>query len=141
VGSVYRPYRDFGVFLAYAQTKNPSVSRVIRLMYKQLARVSTKGVPRQGIRRAKQSMINKFVFSFDNSHAIARRRFHFDWHNLPHSYLNEYTDKIRSVEASSLDRLAAELLLPEKMITVVVGPADKLKKPLSKHFDLTVFKH
>lgn len=140
VGSVYRPYRDFGVFLAYAQTKNFSVAQVIRLMQKQFERISTKGVPRQGVNRGKQSMVNKFVFSFSNSHDIARRRFHFDWNKLPESYLNEYTDNIRSVSAKDVDSLAAELLSPQEMVTVVVGPADKLKEPLSRHFDLRVFK-
>ncbi len=131
VGSMVREFRDFGFFLAYAQTKNSSVAEVISLMRQQMSSISSLPINDSEVNWARESLRNKFVFLFTNSMEIALQRFALDHDTLPGDYLETFLANLDKVPMQEIQSVASRYMDPRKMIIVVVGPADQLRKSLA----------
>jgi zinc protease len=77
------------------------------------------------LRVARESLVNSFVFSFIDPHAVVAQRMQLDFYAYPADYLARYQERIAAVDAAAVQRVANEYLRPERQQVVVVGaPAE-----------------
>jgi predicted Zn-dependent peptidase len=131
VGSFYRGDIDYGVFGAYAMTKSETTATVIELILSELNRIIDEGVTPEELTWAKDSIINKYIFSFASTAGLVEQYISLEYDNLPEDYLETYPGMISAVNLEDIKRVAKDYLKPDKSILVVVGNDEGFEKPLS----------
>jgi len=127
--SVYSYYQTGrrlpGQFIAGAETKNESVAEVVELMRRLMQQIGEEPVSETELALAKESLINSFVFAFDNTHDVVTQSLQLDFYNYPPGYLENYRDRIAAVTAADVQRVAKQYLHPDRQVLVLVGdPSD-----------------
>ncbi|MBI4620513.1 MAG: insulinase family protein [Desulfobacterales bacterium] len=132
VGSIYRGDVEYGVFAVICQTKSVTTSNVISLIYNIIRDLKKNGVTEKELRWAKESIVNKFIFSFTSSASVVNQQMIVDYDNLPEDFLERYQENISKVTLEDIKRVAKKHLYPDRSILVVVGKSKDFDKPLSE---------
>lgn len=127
-GLAYSAYSYFqvgrrlpGAFFAGTETKNESALEALQLIRSIMAGLRDQPVSEQELSLAKDSLVNSFVFGFDDTHAVVTQRVHLDFFKFPIDYLREYRNRIAAVTAADVQRVANEFILFERQKIVLVG--------------------
>jgi zinc protease len=126
-GSDYAFGTDRGIFLAYAQTGVDTAAQVCGLVRDACAEAAQKAPAAADLELAKSSIINKFVFSFQNPGQIVAQAALQEINGYPEDFTATYTDKIRAVTGEDCLRVARKYIQPPKFTYLVYGPAAKLE--------------
>lgn len=134
--SVYSYYsvgrRLLGPFVAGCETKNDSVVEVVGLFRQLMNQMRQQPVSDAELTLAKESLINSFVFAFDDSHALANRILSQELYGYPADYLERYRERIAAVTAADVQRVARTYLNPERQLLVLVGDRETLLPSLEQ---------
>jgi zinc protease len=132
-----------GLFLAGAETKNESVAEVVGLMRQLMQQIRVEPVSEAELQLAKESLINSFVFAFEDRHDVVTQSLRLDFYDYPPDYLETYREKIAAVTVAEVQRVAERYLDPAQQVLVLVGdPADppglaeNLGRPLQEILDV-----
>ena len=145
-GLAYSAYSYFqvgrelpGLFLAGSETKSASTVEVVKLMRRLIQQLRDQPVSEQELELAKKSLINSFVFAFENSHAIVSRQARLDFYGYPEDYLAAYQQQVAAVSVADVQRVAQKYLHPQQLQIVLVGNSpdfiaeiDELQMPVEK---------
>ncbi|ORJ62852.1 M16 family metallopeptidase [Geothermobacter hydrogeniphilus] len=110
-----------GQFIAGCETKSGTTMQVIRLMREQMRLMREKEVSAEELRLAKESLINSFVFAFEDIHDVVAQQMRLDFYGYPSDYLAGYRDRIAAVTVKDVKRVARRYLHPDKQQLVLVG--------------------
>jgi len=110
-----------GAFIAGCETKNSSVGEVLTLMRQEMHKLKQQPVGETELRRAKESLINSFVFAFEDRHDVVDRQMRIDFFNYPADYLDAYRRRIAAVTVADVQRVAKLYLHPDRQLLVLVG--------------------
>ena len=95
-----------------------------------LDKVRDEGVDPGELAWAKESIINKYVFSFATSNRIVTRQMMLEYDGLPDNYLTNYTNNIEKVAMDDV-RNAARYLSDTSRVVLVLGDEEKFSRPLT----------
>ena len=132
VGSIYRAEIDYGLFATYCFTKSESTLESIGLISEILQQVKQEGITPEELERAKNSILNNFIFEFTTPFQIVNKQVAIAYDNLPKDFLETYRERIMAVTVDDVNRVAADYLHPDRLILVVVGNEDDFDGPLSQ---------
>jgi len=122
VYSYYRIGRQLpGPFLAGAETKSGSTVEVLRLMRAEMERLRSQPVSGEELQLARESLVNSFVFAFDNTHDVVTQSMRLDYYGYPPDYLESYRARLAAVTAEDVLRVARTYLDPQRQAIVLVG--------------------
>ncbi|PNU19442.1 insulinase family protein [Geothermobacter hydrogeniphilus] len=110
-----------GRFVAGCETKSGTTMQVIRLMREQMRLMREQEVSAEELRLAKESLINSFVFAFEDIHDVVAQQMRLDFYGYPSDYLASYRDRIAAVTVKDVKRVARRYLHPDKQQLVLVG--------------------
>ncbi|BCR05602.1 peptidase M16 [Desulfuromonas versatilis] len=123
--SVYSYYqvgrRLPGPFIAGCETKSESTLEVVKLMRRIMTELREQPVSEQELQLAKESLINSFVFAFEDSHDVITQKMRLDYYAYPEDYLQTYREKVAAVSVEDVLRVARRYLNPERQALVLVG--------------------
>jgi zinc protease len=126
VWSQFQVGRRFpGPVMAGTETKNASVVEVLGLMRGIMNGLREQPVSAEELRVARESLVNSFVFSFTDPHAVVAQRMQLDFYAYPDDYLARYQERIAAVGAADVQRVARDYLRPDRQQIVVVGAPDE----------------
>ncbi|HKJ05219.1 MAG TPA: pitrilysin family protein [Geopsychrobacteraceae bacterium] len=127
-GLAYSVYSYFQVgrrlpqmFVASCETKASSTIAVVELMRSLIQQLREEPVTEEELSLARESLINSFVFAFDDSQSVVSRRVRLDFYDYPPQYLEDYREKIAAVTVEDVQRVAREYLHPDQLQIVLVG--------------------
>lgn len=124
--------RLLGSFVAGCETKSSSVPEVIALLRDIMQQLRQSPVSAEELQLAKDSLINSFIFAFENSHAIAVRSMEQDFYGYPDGYLENYRQRLSEVTVADVQRVAQHYLHPQQQVLVLVGDEQQLPQPLER---------
>lgn len=124
-----------GLFIAGSETKSQSTVEVVRLMRDLMQQFIEEPVSEDELELAKKSLINSFVFAFDNWHAIVTRKLRLDYYGYPEDYMETYRQQIADVTVADVQRVAGQYLRPDQLQVVLVGDSQQFVDEL-KAIDL-----
>ncbi|MFN3821428.1 MAG: M16 family metallopeptidase [bacterium] len=131
VGSLFTtPWEGEGQFRMAAQTRINQAGQTISLLTNLLRQFSAEGPSEEEFRRAREAMINSYVWDFESSREFLRRLVWLLSHNLPLDYYQNELTAYQSLTYEEVKRAARELLKPDSLIILVVGNRQKLDRPL-----------
>jgi zinc protease len=119
-------------------TKSQSTVESIQALYEQIDDLKTNPISDEEIKRAKDSILNSFVFNFDSPEKVLRERMAYEFYGYPADFLERFRAGIEKVQAPDVARIAARYLHKDQLKILVVGD-----KPLSSlgpvtNIDITI---
>lgn len=112
-------------------TKSESTVEAIQALDAEIANLKTNPITDAEMKRAKDSILNSFIFAFDSPAKILRERMAYEFYGYPPDFLERYRAGVEKVTTADLARVAAKYLHREKMPVLVVGNTAEFGKPLN----------
>lgn len=132
-----------GILQIAIGTKSQSTIESIKAAAEDIDELSTKPISEEEIRRAKDSILNAFVFRLDSPDKILGERMTYEFYGYPPDWLDKYQAEIKKVTAADVNRVAAKYLHKDQLAVLVVGNTKEFDKPLDtlgsvKQVDITI---
>jgi zinc protease len=130
-GGVGSAFDHPGIVRISMSTKSASTVESIQALYKEIDALAKNPISDEEIKRAKDSILNSFVFNFDSPEKVLRERMSYEFYGYPADYLERYRAGIEKVSKDDVARAAAKYLHKDKLAVLVVGNTADFDKPLS----------
>jgi zinc protease len=121
VYSYLLPFEHSALAAAGGSTANANAGTMIELMKGEWSRMREEGVTEEELADAKTYLTGSFPLQFTSTEAIAGILLQVQRDELGIDYLDRRDALIEGVTIGDVNRVAKELLAPEKLLTVVVG--------------------
>ena len=119
-----------GMFLAGGQTQTDNTVPFIKSVTNEIKKIRTELVTEQELDNAKESILNSFVFNFQNPAQTLGRLIRYEYFDYPEDFIFEYQDKVRDTSREDILDVAQEYLKPDRLVTLVVGSVKAMNPPL-----------
>jgi zinc protease len=130
-GGIGASYDHPGMLTIGLGTKSTNTLQAIRALEKELAELRTNPITEQELKRARDAILNSFVFNFDSPGKVLRERMAYEFYGYPLDFLERYRAAIEKVTTADLARVAAKYIHSGQMAVLVVGNTKEFGQPLS----------
>ncbi len=130
-GGVGSSYDHAGVAALGMGTKSETTVKSIQALGTELSKMSTEPITAAELKRAKDAILNSFVFEFDSKDKVLSERMTYEFYGYPADFLEQYRAGVEKVTAADVDRVAKKYLHQDQMRTLVVGNQTEFDKPLA----------
>jgi len=130
-GGIGSSFDHLGIERISMGTKSQSTVESIQALYEQIDDLERNPISDDEIKRAKDSILNSFVFNFDSPEKVLRERMSYEFYGYPADFLERFRAGIEKVQASDVARIAAKYLHKDQLKILVVGNTSEFDKPLS----------
>lgn len=120
-----------GIVRVSMSTKSATTVESIQALYKEIDGLQTNPISDDEIKRAKDAILNSFVFNFDSPEKVLRERMAYEFYGYPADFLERYRAGIEKVSREDVARTAAKYLHKDKLAVLVIGNTAEFDKPLS----------
>ena len=142
-GGIGSSFDHPGVLRLSMGTKSATTVESIMALDEQIDEVSKHPISEAEVKRAKDSILNGFVFNLDSPEKILRERMAYEFYGYPADYLEKFRAGVDKVTTADVARAAAKYLHKDQLAVLVVGHASEFDKPLSSlgpvtNIDITI---
>jgi zinc protease len=130
-GGIGTAFDHPGIIRFVLATKSQSTAEAIRALYSDIDELQTKPITDEEIKRAKDSILNSFIFNFDTPEKVLRERMAYEFYGYPLNFLEQYRAGIEKATTADVNRVAAKYLHKDQLAVLVVGNPKDFDKPLS----------
>ena len=130
-GGIGTAFDHPGVVRLSMGTKSQTTVEAIQGLYQEIDDLNSHPISDDEIKRAKDSILNSFVFNFDSPDKVLRERMAYEFYGYPADFLEKYRAGIEKVQTADVTRAGAKYLHKEKLRILVVGNTSEFDKPLS----------
>jgi zinc protease len=129
----WSPRYDYpGLFIAGGQTRSVTTVPFIQAIRSQIERLQAELVMPAELAFAKDSVLNSFVFNFQDPIQTLSRLMRSEYYGYPADFVFRYQRGVKATTAADVQRVARTYLQPENLVTLVVGNAAAIGPPLSQ---------
>jgi zinc protease len=111
-------------------TKSESTIEAIQALFKEIDDLNKNPIKEDEIRRAKDTILNSFIFNFDSPEKVLRERMLYEFYGYPADYLERYRAGIDKVTQPDVARVATKYIRKDQFRVLVVGNTAEFAKPL-----------
>jgi len=130
-GGVSAAFDHLGITHFAMGTKSGSTAAGIDALRKEMDKLINGTVKADELKRAKDSILNSFIFEFDSKEKVLAERMRYEFYGFPPDFLERYRAGIEKVTPADIDRVARKYIHPEKMAVLVVGNAKDFDRDLA----------
>lgn len=128
----WRPNFDYpGIFLSGGQTRSDATVPFIRSVYNEIAKIRTTPVSATELAYAKDTVLNSFIFNFQDPGQTLSRLLRYDYFGYPKDFIFQYRKGVEATTIADVQRVAQTYLEPNKLVTLVVGNSQQIQPALS----------
>ena len=122
VYGVWRPNYDYaGQFTAGGQTQTESTVPFIESILAEIAQLQNNPVSEEELANAKESILNSFVFNFQNPSQTLSRLMRYEYFGYPEDFIFQYQEGVKNTTVEDIQRVAQQYFKPEQLVTLVIG--------------------
>jgi zinc protease len=142
-GGIGSAFDHPGVVRFSMGTKSASTVESIQALYEELDKLKTNPISDDEIKRAKDSILNSFVFNLDSPEKVLHERMAYEFYGYPADFLERFRSAVEKVQAADVARVAAKYVHKDQLAVLVVGNTPEFDKPLSSlgavaNIDITI---
>ena len=130
-GGIGTAFDHPGIVRFVLGTKSQSTAEAVEALYEDLADLEKHPITDDEIKRAKDSILNSFIFNFDTPDKVLRERMAYEFYGYPLNFLEQYRAGIEKATAADVNRVAAKYIHKDQLAVLVVGNPKDFDKPLS----------
>src|SRR5271157_3845114 len=136
-GGVGTDFDHPGILRLFLGTKSNTTAAAIDAFNVELDALKTNPAMPEELTKAKESILNSFVFRFDSKEKVMRERMSYEFYGYPADFLEQYRAGIAKVSIEDVSRVAGKYVHKDQLATLVVGKAADFEKPLSTYGTVT----
>jgi zinc protease len=136
-GEVGTEYDHPGMVQMFLGTKSHTTAAAIDAFNAELDALKTNPATPEELTKAKDAILNSFVFRFDSKEKVMRERMTYEFYGYPADFLERYRAGIAKVSIEDVSRVAGKYVHKDKLAILVVGKAADFDKPLSTYGPVT----
>lgn len=126
------PKYDYpGLFFAGGQTKSETTVPFVKSLLSEIERVRTTPITEKELNYAKDSILNSFVFNFENPNQTLSRLMRYEYFGYPEDFIFQYQRAVKATTIQDVQRVAQKYLKPDRIVTLIVGNAQAIQPSLS----------
>ena len=142
-GGVGTNFGHPGIAQVVMATKSQTTIESVQAVKEDIENLSKNPLTDDEIKRAKDAILNAFIFRLDSPDKILAERMTYEFYGYPADWLDRYQAEIKKVTAADANRVAAKYLHVDQFATLVVGNPKEFDKPLSslgpvREIDITI---
>lgn len=130
--SQFSPMRDAGLWLAAAQTKNPSAPQVVDLLLGEFKRLGDARVSDAELAARKATLIGGYGRSLETTAGLAAQVGELAIYGVKLDGIGKYIARVQAVTPKEIEKYAAKHLDADHSHVVVVGDADQFAAAIRK---------
>jgi zinc protease len=130
-GSWSADYDHPGLFVIAVGTKSETTEKAIDAVMKEIKDIREKEVTDEELKVAKETLLNNFVFNFEDVGQVLDRVMTYDYYGYPADFLEKYRTNVEKVTKADVLRVAQRRLQPASLAIVAVGKDKDFDKPLT----------
>jgi len=120
-----------GMLRLVMSTKSETTVESIQALEEEIADLDKKPITEEEIKRAKDAILNSFIFRFDSPEKVLQEKMAYEFYGYPLDFLERYQVEIQKVTKEDVARVAAKYLHREQMPVLAVGNSSDFDKQLS----------
>jgi zinc protease len=136
-GGVGAAYDHPGIFQVAMGTKNGTTATSLDALYAELDAIQQNPPSADELKKAKDGLLNSFVFRFDSKAKVLRERMAYEFYSYPADFLERYRAGIEKVTQEDVARVARRHMHKDRLAVLVVGKASDFDRPLSSFGPVT----
>ena len=137
-GSHFDQMAAAGTFNVSSFTKTESVGELIDVALAELQKMKSKGPNAVEVATVQRYIAGLYPARLETNDAVAGALADMRLFDLPADWVDQYRERVAAVTVAEAAAAAKKYLPSEPMLTVLVGNAEKLKKPAAKYGEVTV---
>ncbi len=122
VGSYFSPLSANGVFQMRLQTRNDRAKEARQLLQHHLETFIERGPTSAELEASQKNITGGFPLKLNSNRKIANYLGMIGFYDLPDDYLETYNDRVDAVTVGAIKDAFARRIMPDQLMTVVVGP-------------------
>ena len=124
-GGIGTDYDHPGIQGFGMNTKSATTLESVRALDKVLSDLQSDPPSQEEMQRAKDSMLNRFIFNFDTPEKVLAQRMRYEFYGYPSDWLERYRGGIEKVTVQDVIRAAERYIHPNQFAVLIVGnPAE-----------------
>lgn len=132
VYAAWSPQYDYpGKFVAGGQTSSATTVAFIQAVRAEIERIRTTPITAAELAYAKDSILNAFVFNFQDPQQTLARLLRYEYFNYPQDFIFRYQQGVKATTVADVQRVAQTYLKPADLVTLVVGNQAAIQPPLA----------
>ena len=120
-----------GMLRMMVMTKSQSTVESIQAIYEELDDLPKRPITDEEIKRAKDSILNSFIFRFDSPGKVLQEKMAYEYYGYPLDFLENFQKGIEKVTAQDVARVAEKYIHRNQLAVLVVGNKSEFDKPLA----------
>lgn len=132
VGSSFDTLRAGGLFSVSSFTKVETTGQLLSVMRQEVERMRDRGPTQAEVEKAQRYLAGLFPLRTETNESLAAALADMALYGLGDDWLDRYRDRVRAVTRAEARDAAARYCFPEPPLTVVVGPAERLRPQLER---------
>ena len=142
-GGVGSNFGHPGILQFVLGTKSQSTVESIQALDEDIANLSKEYITEDEIRRAKDAILNAFIFRLDSPDKVLAERVTYEFYGYPSDWLDKFPAEIQKITPEDVKRIVARYVHRDQLAVLVVGNTKEFDKPLSslgpvKTIDITI---
>lgn len=126
-----------------AATKSSTTKEMIVGLKRELNDLLTNPPTPAEMKRAKDAILNSFVFNFDSKQKVLAEKMRYEFYGYPLDFLETYRSQIEKVTVEDVNRVAKKYIHPDNYPTLVVGNSGQIGEQLASlgavtNIDITI---
>jgi zinc protease len=121
-----------GYFIAGGQTRSEATVPFVESILEEIKQVREKPLSDSQLQYAKESILNSFIFNFQQPSQTLSRLMRYEYYGYPADFIFEFQKGVKATTKEDVQRVANTYLKPEKMVKLVVGNSEGINPSLSQ---------
>lgn len=122
-----------GSFRETAEVRTPVTGASLKEFFYELGRIRDEVVSEKEMRDAKSFLTGVFPLQIETQEGLINRLVQIKMYDLPADYLQTYRDRINSVTAADIQRVARQYVQPDRAAIVIVGDASAIMEQVKPY--------
>jgi zinc protease len=124
------PYDHPGTFRVEVLTRSGKTVEATQAALAEIAGLNTQPFTEDELQRAKNNILNSFLFRYDTPDKILAERERLEFYGYPADYLESYRTALEKVTLADVTAAAKKYIHPEKLAVLVVGNGPEIAPPI-----------
>lgn len=136
-GGIGTEFDHPGIFMLSMGTKSETTAAAIDALQEELKNIVSNPPDQQELNRAKESILNSFIFRFDSKEKLLNEQLALAFYNYPSDFFTRFRDAVEKVTPADIAQVAKKYVKGDNMAILVVGKAADFDRPLSSFGQVT----
>ncbi|HUO84397.1 MAG TPA: pitrilysin family protein [Thermoanaerobaculia bacterium] len=130
-GGVGTAYDHPGMFQISMGTKSGTTLTAIKALHGEIESLQTGPIEEPEVTRAKESILNSFVFNVDSREKVLREKMVLEFYGYPLDFLQRFQVGVEAIEPEEVQAAARKHIRPGDIAVLVVGRAEDFEGALA----------